>query len=104
MTRQSAGVTTEPSETTLITVPPYHVMGVAAILNNVYMGRRMVFLPSFSAQGWLDLARTERVTSGSLVPTMMARVVRHLDGRPADVSTLSSIVYGGTLVALLLAG
>jgi acyl-CoA synthetase (AMP-forming)/AMP-acid ligase II len=83
----------------IVTVPPYHVMGVAAILNNVYMGRRMVFLPSFSAQAWLELARAERVTSGTLVPTMMARMVRHLDGRPADVPTLKSIVYGGSRTA-----
>jgi acyl-CoA synthetase (AMP-forming)/AMP-acid ligase II len=96
VTRQAAGVVSAPDEASLVTVPPYHVMGVAAILNNYYVGRRMVFLPSYTPQGWLDLARAERVTSGSMVPTMMARMVRHLDGRPADVPTLKAIVYGGS--------
>jgi acyl-CoA synthetase (AMP-forming)/AMP-acid ligase II len=87
---------TGPADSNLVTVPPYHVMGVASILNNYYVGRRLVFLPAFTAAGWLDLVRAEGATSGSLVPTMLARLVRHLDGRPADVPTMRSITYGGS--------
>ena len=96
VTRQAVGAEAGPDDRSLVTVPPYHVMGVAAILNNYYVGRRLVFLPAYTPQGWLDVARAERVTSGSMVPTMMARMVRHLDGRPGDVPTLKAIAYGGS--------
>jgi acyl-CoA synthetase (AMP-forming)/AMP-acid ligase II len=96
VTRATANLVTQPGDTSLVAVPPYHVMGVTGVLNSHYAGRRMVFLPSFSPEGWLELAKTERVTSATLVPTMVARIVRHLDGREADTPTLRNLVYGGS--------
>jgi acyl-CoA synthetase (AMP-forming)/AMP-acid ligase II len=94
--RATANLVTQPGDTSLVAVPPYHVMGVTGVLNSYYAGRRMVFLPTFSAEGWLELARAENVTSATLVPTMVARIVRHLDGRTADVPSLRALVYGGS--------
>ena len=65
-------------EAALISVPPYHVAGVAALLSSTYAGRRMVILPEFDAGAWLALAAAERVTQAFLVPTMLARIVDHL--------------------------
>ncbi len=96
ITRVSQIMVTQPGDTSLVAVPPYHVMGVTGALITYGTGRRMVFLPSFSASGWLELARDERVTSATVVPTMMARIVRHLDGAPANVPTLRAIAYGGS--------
>jgi acyl-CoA synthetase (AMP-forming)/AMP-acid ligase II len=96
VTRAGQALVTEPGDTSLVAVPPYHIMGITGALNALYAGRRMVFLPVFSAEGWLDLARSEGVTSAAVVPTMMARLVRHLDGRPGDVPTLRALVYGGS--------
>lgn len=79
----------------LITVPPYHIAGVANLVTSIYSTRRVVYLPVFSPQAWLDIVRTERVTQAFLVPTMLARVVEHLDGRPADCPSLKSLAYGG---------
>lgn len=80
---------------TLVSTPPYHVAGMGAVLSNVYAGRRMVHLPDFTPQGWLDLVRGEGVTSAMVVPTMLARVVEHLGGAPADTPALGSLAYGG---------
>lgn len=83
-------------EAALVSVPPYHVAGIAAILSSVYSGRRVVQLPSFSAETWLDVARRERITSAFLVPTMLARIVEALEGeRDAGIPSLASISYGG---------
>jgi acyl-CoA synthetase (AMP-forming)/AMP-acid ligase II len=79
----------------LITVPPYHIAGVANLVTSIYSTRRVVYLPVFSPQAWLDVVRAERVTQAFLVPTMLARVVEHLDGRPADCPSLKSLAYGG---------
>lgn len=86
----------DEAEAALVSVPPYHVAGIAAILSSVYSGRRVVQLPSFSAEAWLDVARRERVTSAFLVPTMLARIVEALEGRrTADLPALASVSYGG---------
>jgi acyl-CoA synthetase (AMP-forming)/AMP-acid ligase II len=79
----------------LISVPPYHVAGVGTVLTNTFAGRRMVYLPNFSAPDWLELVRAEGITQAMLVPTMLARIVDHLGGRPAELPTLRSIAYGG---------
>ena len=80
----------------LVSVPPYHVAGIAAILSSVYSGRRIVQLPSFSAEGWLELARRERVTNAFVVPTMLARIVDGLEGQErANLPHLRALSYGG---------
>ena len=83
-------------EAALISVPPYHVAGVAALLSSTYAGRRMVILPEFDAAAWLEVAAAERATQAFLVPTMLARIVAHLQrsGEPPP-STLRAIAYGG---------
>src|SRR5262245_2204335 len=43
----------------LVSVPPYHVAGMAALLSSIYSGRRMVQLPAFSPETWLELAERE---------------------------------------------
>lgn len=80
---------------TLVSTPPYHIAGMGAVLSNVYSGRRMVHLPNFTPVGWLDLVRTQAVTSAMVVPTMLARVIDHLGGRTADTPALESLAYGG---------
>jgi acyl-CoA synthetase (AMP-forming)/AMP-acid ligase II len=88
------------NECALISVPPYHVAGVGSALTNVYAGRRMVYLPDFTPQGWLELVRAESVTSAMVVPTMLARIVEYLGGAPADCTSLASLAYGGARMPL----
>jgi acyl-CoA synthetase (AMP-forming)/AMP-acid ligase II len=79
----------------LVVVPPYHIAGISAIMSSVYAGRRIVMLPSFSAEGWLALVAAERVTNAFVVPTMLGRIVAEMERGPADVSSLRAIAYGG---------
>ncbi len=83
------------TDAALVSTPPYHIAGMGTILTNVYAGRRMVYLASFSPEAWLDLVRTERISSAMVVPTMLTRVVDHLDGAPSGTPDLRSIAYGG---------
>jgi acyl-CoA synthetase (AMP-forming)/AMP-acid ligase II len=90
----SAGET----EAALVSVPPYHVAGVSNVLSNIYTGRRIVYLESFTPGGWLATARDEAVTHAMVVPTMLARIVEELDGADAGeagLPALRSIAYGG---------
>ena len=82
-------------EAGLVSVPPYHIAGMASILTSVYAGRRMVQLPEFSAAEWLRLAREEKVTNAFVVPTMMARILDELGDSTADLPCLRALSYGG---------
>jgi acyl-CoA synthetase (AMP-forming)/AMP-acid ligase II len=80
----------------LVSVPPYHVAGTATVLTNVYAGRRVLYLPAFSPDSWLELVSSEEITSAMVVPTMLARIVEHLDEEQAQVPALRSMAYGGS--------
>ena len=54
-------------EATLVSVPPYHVAGMAALCSSVYAGRRIVQLPNFDASSWIDLAIAESITHAMVV-------------------------------------
>jgi acyl-CoA synthetase (AMP-forming)/AMP-acid ligase II len=85
----------------LVSVPPYHIAGVANLLSNVFAGRRIVYLDRFDPEAWLRTVREEQVTQAMVIPTMLARVVAHLDTAgatdTADAGTpsLRSLSYGG---------
>ena len=83
-------------EAVIVSVPPYHIAGVSNLLSNICAGRRVVYLETFTAQGWLDCVRAEAITHALLVPTMLAKITEHLDqATDADVPTLKSLAYGG---------
>lgn len=82
----------------LVSVPPYHIAGVSNTVSNLYAGRRVVHLTTFTPQTWLETVRAEGITHALVVPTMLARVVEFLDEigvEDAAVPTLRSLAYGG---------
>lgn len=81
----------------LVSVPPYHIAGISAVLSSTYAGRRMVQLPNFDAKTWLQLCRDEKITNAFLVPTMLSRIVDHLEleAGGAKIPSLRAIAYGG---------
>ena len=86
----------EEHETALISVPPYHIAGISAVLSNTYAARHTVLLPAFDAAAWLDLATKHAVTSAFVVPTMLARIVEHLAAHPQPAPpALRALAYGG---------
>jgi acyl-CoA synthetase (AMP-forming)/AMP-acid ligase II len=85
----------DESEATLVSVPPYHVAGVSAILSAVYAGRRLVYLPAFSAAEWVAAARDEAITHAMVVPTMLGRILDELEATGTDLPALTHLSYGG---------
>lgn len=80
----------------LVSVPPYHVAGIAAIASSVYAGRRIVQLDSFTPERWADLARAERITNAMVVPTMLVRIVDALEqSGDSKLPDLRALSYGG---------
>ncbi|OBG92913.1 AMP-dependent synthetase [Mycobacterium sp. E3251] len=88
------------SDAALICVPPYHIAGVGAALSNLYAGRKMVYLPNFDAQEWVRLINAENVTTATVVPTMLDRIVAALEAGGHELPSLRNLAYGGSKVGL----
>lgn len=90
----------DPTDAALICVPPYHIAGVGAALSNLYAGRKMVYLPNFDAQEWVSLINAEHVTTATVVPTMLDRIVTVLESGHHELPSLRNLAYGGSKVGL----
>lgn len=90
----------EPADAALICVPPYHIAGVSAALSNLYSGRTMVYLPNFDAVEWVRLVNAEQVTTATVVPTMLDRIVTVLERDRHQLPSLRNLAYGGSKVGL----
>ena len=85
----------DPDDAALVSVPPYHIAGIAAVLSSVWSGRRLVYLPQFSAEAWVDLAAAQAVTHAMVVPTMLGRILEVLVERHEQLPALRHLSYGG---------
>jgi acyl-CoA synthetase (AMP-forming)/AMP-acid ligase II len=85
----------DESEAALVSVPPYHVAGVASVLSAVYAGRRVVQLPNFTAESWVSAVAEERITHAMVVPTMLTRIVDLLTRDQVSLPSLRHLSYGG---------
>jgi long-chain acyl-CoA synthetase len=90
----------DEADAALICVPPYHIAGVGAALTNLYAGRKTVYLPNFDAQQWVRLVNAEHVTTATLVPTMLDRVITVLETAGHELPSLRNLAYGGSKVGL----
>jgi acyl-CoA synthetase (AMP-forming)/AMP-acid ligase II len=82
-------------EAALVSVPPYHIAGISAVLSSTYAGRRIVYLPAFSPEGWVAAARDEAVTHAMVVPTMLGRILDVLEREGTTLPALRHLSYGG---------
>lgn len=94
----------DESEAALVSVPPYHIAGIAALLSSIYSMRRILLLPAFEPQGWMDLCVAEGATNAFVVPTMLARIVETLGDTAPGLSRLRAIAYGGGRMPIELIG
>lgn len=84
-----------PDEAALVSVPPYHIAGIAAILSALWAGRRMVYLPEFHPETWVDTATRHGVTQAMLVPTMLDRILDVIATRGTPPAALRALACGG---------
>ncbi|MCA1841876.1 MAG: AMP-binding protein [Actinobacteria bacterium] len=79
----------------LVSVPPYHVAGMATILTSVYGGRRIVYLPQFDPARWVSVARGEVISHAMVVPTMLGRILDVIEAGGEGLPGLLHLAYGG---------
>ena len=85
----------EENEAALVSVPPYHIAGISAVLTGVYGGRRIVHLKAFTPESWVDAAAAEAITHAMVVPTMLGRILEVLEARGESLPCMRALSYGG---------
>lgn len=81
------------TDAALVSVPPYHIAGVANVVTNLFAGRRAMVLEQFTPQRWLATVREEEIGNALVVPTMLARIID--SGANTTVPSLRHLAYGG---------
>jgi fatty-acyl-CoA synthase len=82
-------------EAQLVAVPPYHIAGISTIMTSLFAGRRIVILPAFTPERWVDRVGAETVTHAMVVPTMLGRILDVLQARGETLPALRHLSYGG---------
>ena len=77
----------------------FHVAGIAPLVSLLWLGGRIVTLPSFDPEACLDLIDQHGVTVFMPVPTMLAAIVAAQRARPRDVSSLRLLGHAGSPIA-----
>jgi len=85
----------DEDEAALVSVPPYHIAGISAVLTGIYSGRRIVHMPAFTPEGWVSLAAQEKITHAMVVPTMLGRILDVVEERGEKLPRLKALSYGG---------
>ncbi len=82
-------------EAAIVSVPPYHIAGISAVLSSAYSGRRVVQLEAFEPRAWVDAVRAEMITHAMVVPTMLGRILDVVEADGGGLPSLRSLSYGG---------
>jgi fatty-acyl-CoA synthase len=85
----------DDDEAAIVSVPPYHIAGVSAILSSIFTGRRIAYLEAFDPAEWVTTALDERITHAMVVPTMLGRILDELATRDTTLPHLRAMSYGG---------
>lgn len=85
----------DEADAQLVSVPPYHIAGISAVLSSTFSGRRIAYLPGFDAEDWVRTVVEQEVTQAMVVPTMLGRILDLADQTGADLSRLRNLAYGG---------
>ncbi|KJE25514.1 acyl-CoA synthetase (AMP-forming)/AMP-acid ligase II [Frankia torreyi] len=82
-------------EAAIVSVPPYHIAGISAVLSSTYSGRRVVQLEAFDPVAWVHIVRQESITHAMVVPTMLGRILDIVEKDGKGLPSLRSLSYGG---------
>ena len=94
------GTARNRSSVGLLSLPLFHVGGLVQILSAMVNGTSLVFTEGrFDAAAVTDLIDKEGVTVWSTVPTMVARVMDHLESSGRELPGLRTIGMGGSYVS-----
>ena len=88
------------NDTSLVTMPAFHVSGTGWGIVGLYNGARSIILRQFDPAEVLSVIERERVTKLVLVPTAIHALLQHPKCRDTDFSSISYLLYGASPIPL----
>ncbi|MBW8754066.1 MAG: acyl--CoA ligase [Sphingomonadales bacterium] len=86
----------QPPQSTLLSVPLFHVTGeIALFLQSFVTGRRLVIMPKWDAREAMRLIEQERITFFTGVPLMSVEIASHPERGRYDLSSCAGFAAGG---------
>ena len=78
----------------LVCTPLYHMHGFVLAFRVLTEDFRLVVMPRFEAEHFLDLVERERVNFVALVPTITVRLLKSPSIRERDLSSIENVILG----------
>jgi acyl-CoA synthetase (AMP-forming)/AMP-acid ligase II len=88
--------TVRPWGRLLHAAPMFHVAGLAGWVTQSIVGGTHMMVPKFDAVEVMTAIQRHRITNTVLVPTMIQPLVDHPDLEGYDLSSLQTVLYGGS--------
>jgi acyl-CoA synthetase (AMP-forming)/AMP-acid ligase II len=82
--------------------PMFHLADIASLYLSVMRGTAHAFIKAFDPEQCLQAIQQFKITSTTLVPTMINMVVNHPKAARYDVSSVRSVLYGASPMPLAL--
>ena len=82
------------NESTLLSVPLYHVAGIQTAISGIYSGRTTVIQAQFESLDWMKLVQNYEINRVMLVPTMIKQIIDNKNFDNYDFRSLNVITYG----------
>lgn len=79
--------------------PMFHAANMIGMLNATMAASRHVFIPAFTPAGVLEIVQKERVSHAIMVPTMVNMMFHHPTIDDFDLSSIQTVLYGGSPMA-----
>jgi acyl-CoA synthetase (AMP-forming)/AMP-acid ligase II len=82
------------NESTLLSVPLYHVAGIQTAISGIYSGRTTVIQDQFESLDWMKLVQHYEINRVMLVPTMIKQIIDNENFDNYNFGSLNVITYG----------
>ncbi len=90
----------DENDVCLVAMPLFHIGGTGWSLHAIHAGATMVILPRPDIAGIVGAIANQRITKMFAVPAVLAAILQHLESAPADLTSLSELLYGASPIPL----
>ncbi|QHD01550.1 fatty-acid--CoA ligase [Pseudomonas sp. S04] len=97
---RAADVPVPADAMTLHIAPMFHLAALSRVILISLIGLPSVFVPAFDASDVMRTIERERISDILIVPTMLQALIMHPDFARHDLSSLRSLTYGASPIAV----
>jgi acyl-CoA synthetase (AMP-forming)/AMP-acid ligase II len=90
----------DEADVCLVAMPLFHIGGTGWALHALHAGATMVILPRPDIAGIVGAVANEAITKMFAVPAVLAAILQHLETAPADLGSLTELLYGASPIPL----